>query len=199
MMVLWRDLASLRVIRFTVVGLVGTIVLAVLAASVVLQGSRLGTADREHAAREQGEAAHRRRHLAAARAGRHRHRRADADHRRRPADRRSRRDGRPRRPPPGREGEAAHADRGRQLLDPRPARAGRAVALRRDGEQRGDRVPRRARAEECAAAPAARREAEGAGLVLRDRRRGAGRPERDLRLPRRRGGWSCATRTRARR
>ena len=40
--VLCRDLASRPRARFTGVGLVGTIVLAVLAASVVLQGSRLG-------------------------------------------------------------------------------------------------------------------------------------------------------------
>ena len=57
------------------------------------------------------------------------------------------------------------------------------MAVRRDEEQRGDRVPRRAGAEERAAAAAARREAEGPGIVLRDRGRRAGRPERDPRLP----------------
>ena len=119
-----------------------------------------------------------------------------ADRGGRAADRRPRGDGRAGRPAPGREGQAAHADR-RQLLDPRAARAGGAVAVRRAEEQRGHRLPGGARAQEDAAPAPAGSAAKGAGIVLRDRGRRDGRPERDLRLPRV-VGPGAATRARAR-
>ncbi len=150
-------------IRFTVIGLVGTVVLAVLAASVVLQGSRLGRLIESTLPENKGKI-----HIG----GVTWRLRALVDI---VTDE----------PTPitvdglqivDPEGtvvlDVPHLDakvklrtlnRGRQLLDSRPACAGRAVALRRDEEQRGDRVPRRAGAEECAAAAAARREAEGTG------------------------------------
>ena len=142
------------------------------------------TAHRGDAAGEQGEDSHRRGHLAAARARRPRDRRALPDRGRRPPDRRPRGDGRARRPPPRRQGPAAHADR-RQLLDPRPAGARRAVAVRGHAKDRGDRLPRGAGAQDAPPSPAGESGEPGAARrVLRDRGRGARRPQRHLRLSR---------------